>query len=613
VGADVWTRLQDGFAAIDVPEETRAAALGHARRWLTEAPFAAWVPAISQLVEAGRFDELLDGFRQVLPFGTGGRRGFVGVGPNRLNPWTVGTSIEGHARWLRARGLSGAVVVAWDVRCFEDARKVFTARTPLHGLTSRDFGELAARIYAAHGFTAWLLERGATRALSTPELSFTLRELGAVGGLNVSASHNPPDDNGVKVYDEHGGQLVPPLDEELLRVVSGVDAAAPMDWNDAVAAGHIRFLGYDLHERYIALAAASVPAGPRHGLRVLYTPLHGTGTVHEALRAAGFECRVHAPQATLDGAFPTVPNGVANPEIPAAMAHALAAAGDADLVIGTDPDADRIGCEVRHGGGFVHLTGNDLGALVIHGLLQREWPRRPLVIKTEVTSAFVTRVAEAGGAAVVDDLLVGFKYVAEGLAALERGPWRGLDPAAVQFVCGVEESHGLLVTDRIRDKDSAGAAVQLCWLAAEAKARGETLIDVLHHLQDTLGYVKNDQVTLAFPGATGASKMAALLDRLRASPPASFGEFRVTQVVDHRDEGGRLGPFVSDSDRAARNVLVYTLAPGDDHAGGRLIFRPSGTEPKLKIYLELSGLPGQGRAGVDRAIAASKAALAALT
>jgi phosphoglucomutase len=606
---DVLARIEEGFARIDVPDGVRGAALGHVRRWLTEPPFAPWVPAIEALAAAGRFDELLDGFRQVLPFGTGGRRGFVGVGPNRLNPWTVGTSIEGHARWLRARGLSGAVVVAWDVRRFEDARGVFPGRTPLHGTTSRDFGELAARIYAAHGFTAWLLPRGATRALSTPELSFTVRELGAVGGLNVSASHNPPDDNGVKVYDEHGGQLVPPLDEELLRVVAGVEDAAPMAWDDAVAAGRIRFLDGSVHDRYVALAAEAVPAGPRHGLRVRYTPLHGTGVVHEALAAAGFDCVVHAPQATLDGAFPTVPGGVANPEIPAAMAHALAAAGDADLVIGTDPDADRIGCEVRHGGGFVHLTGNDIGALVIHALLQRPRLRTPLVVKTEVTSIFVTKVARAGGAVVVDDLLVGFKYVAEGLAALERGPWHGVDPSAVTFVCGVEESHGLLVTDRIRDKDSAGAAVVLCWLAAQAKSHGRTLVDVLRGLQDELGYVRNDQVTLAFPGATGAGQMAALLDRLRAHPPRAFGPFVVATAVDHRDEGGRFGRFVSDSDRAARNVLVYTLAPGAGHDGGRLIFRPSGTEPKLKIYLELSG----ARAAVDAASSELKDALRALT
>lgn len=606
---DLLARIEGGFAGIDVPDEVRRAAVAHLRRWLREPPFAPWVPAIEALAGAGRFDELLDGFRQVLPFGTGGRRGFVGVGPNRLNPWTVGTSIEGHARWLTARGMRGAVVVAWDVRRFGDARGVFPGPTPLHGLTSRDFGELAARIYAAHGLTAWLLPRTATRALSTPELSFTIRELGAIGGLNVSASHNPPDDNGVKVYDEHGGQLVPPLDEELLRVVSAVEDAAPAAWDAAVADGRIRFLDDGIHARYVALAAASVPAGPRHGLKVRYTPLHGTGVVHEALAAAGFECVVHAPQAAPDGAFPTVPGGVANPEIPAAMAHALAAAGDADLVIGTDPDADRIGCEVRHGDGFVHLTGNDIGALVIHALLRRPWPRTPLVVKTEVTSAFVTKVAEAGGAVVVGDLLVGFKYVAEGLAALERGPWRGIDPARAVFVCGVEESHGLLVTDRIRDKDSAGAAVVLCWLAAEAKREGRTLVDVLRGLQDTLGYVRNDQVTLAFPGATGAAKMAALLDRLRERAPTAFGPFTVTGAVDHRDEAGRLGPFVSDSDRAARNVLVYTLAPGEGHQGGRLIFRPSGTEPKLKIYVELAG----DRAGVDRAVEAVKASLRALS
>ncbi len=607
----VIERAREGFRGVDVPEAVRAQALAHLERWWTEAPFADWKEVLRAMVEGGRFDELCDAFRQVLPFGTGGRRGSIGVGPNRMNPWTVGTSVQGHAAWLRERfagaGRALRVVVAYDVRRFTDAKGVYgDLPIPVRGLTSRDLAELAARIYAANGVIVHLLERGEARYLSTPELSFTIRELGACGGLNVSASHNPPDDNGVKVYDEHGGQLCPPLDEELLGVVSKVDDARVLSWEAALRTGLVRFLEPAAHEAYVRAVASVAPPGPRE-IPLLYTPLHGTGVVHEVLAAAGFGCRLHAPQAQADGAFPTVPKGVANPENPEAMANALAAAGDAELVFGTDPDADRLGVEVRHGGSFVHLTGNDIAALVVHAACARPLDgRRPLVVVTEVTSTFVARVAAAEGAAVVDDLLVGFKYVAEGLRLLEEaGEWRGLRAGDVAFVAGAEESHGVLVTDRIRDKDAAGGAVLLAALAARVREQGRTLVDVLEDLRQEHGYVLNGQVTVQFEGATGQSRMAEALDALRASPPAQAGGRAVVRWFDHRDEAGRFGPFRSDSDRQARNVLVAHLAPGAHDDGARLILRPSGTEPKLKVYLEVAGRPGldaAGRAAVDAAL-----------
>jgi phosphomannomutase len=224
-------------------------------------------------------------------------------------------------------------------------------------------------------------------------------------------------------------------------------------------------------------------------------------------------------------------------------------------------------------------------------------------VVTEVTSVLVGRVARAGGAAVVDDLLVGFKYVAEGLRLLETtGVWRDLRAGEVDFVVGAEESHGVLVTDRIRDKDAAGGAVLLAALAAKVRVDGETLVDVLDGLRHAHGYVRNDQVSLTYAGATGPARLAALLDGLRATPPRAVGDRAVVSAADHRDERGRFGPFRSASDKAARNVLVYGLAGGADDDGGRVILRPSGTEPKLKVYVEVAGHPGldaAGRARVD--------------
>ncbi|MEN0066442.1 MAG: phospho-sugar mutase [Myxococcota bacterium] len=614
---DVIDRAKAGLQRVDVPDDIRARALDHLQTWWTDDRYADYRPLIETLVTRGEFDELTDAFRQVLPFGTGGRRGRVGVGPNRLNPHTVGTSVQGHADWLRKQHGDAdlSVVIAYDVRRFVDVAGRYGGHAGvLQDVSSRDLAEHAARIYAANGITVWLLARGVARYLSTPELSFSIRTLGAQGGLNLSASHNPPDDNGIKVYDAKGGQLVAPQDQALLDIVNAVQKVESLSWE--AAQPHLRWLDDATHAAYIQTVAEAgrgpeaVDEGALRALKAYYTPLHGVGLVHEALTAAGFTVAIHEGQATPDGAFPTVPEGVANPEKPEAMAHALAAAQGQDLVFGTDPDADRLGCEVAHEGGFVHLSGNDIAVLVADQTCRSlaAAGHRPLVIVTEVTSRLVRAVAESHGAAVVDNLLVGFKYVADGLGTLEdTGEWQGIASGSVRFAAAGEESHGVLVTDRIRDKDAAGGAVALAVRGAQAKAQGKTLIDVLRRLQDTHGYVVNGQVALRFEGAQGAGAMRALLERLRQSPPDVFAGRSVQGSRDYWNETGRFGPFKSASDRASRNMLCYDLVGGEHDVGARVLLRPSGTEPKLKIYAEVqgrSGLDDAGRAGVDSALTA---------
>ncbi len=593
--------LAAGLATVAVPDDIRAAAAEHLERWLTAPPFAAYGPAIEALVEAEAWEELVDAFYRVLPFGTGGRRGLVGVGPNRLNPWTVATSVQGHVHWLRAGGTGEVdparpihVVIAYDVRRFTDARGVFPEgiETPVHGLSSRDFAELAARVYAANGVHAHLLGRGSTRWVSTPELSFTIRHLDAQGGLNLSASHNPPDDNGVKVYDGRGGQLVPPHDQRLLDEVARIGDAESLTWDEAEASGFVHALPRGPHDAYVRAVADQAGPGTR-ALRVGYTPLHGTGCVHEILAAAGFDVLLHEAQATPDGAFPTVPGHVANPENPETMAHATDAL-DVDVVFGTDPDADRIGCEVLHDGAWVHLNGNDIAALVVFARLDgTHHERTPLVVQTEVTSQLVSRIARHHGAAVIDDLLVGFKYIGEVLRQLEEdGHYGSIEAANVTFLAGVEESHGVLTTAEMRDKDAAGGAIALAALADREKAQGRTLVDVLHDLQTAHGTVRCTQISARFEGATGASQMAALLDRLRSSPPVELAGRAVTAFFDHRDPEGRYGAIRSASDGASRNVLVFHLARRDSDDGARVVLRPSGTEPKVKLYVEYQGPRG---------------------
>lgn len=605
-------RAREGIAQLELPDEVVEGALANLQRWLVEPAFAAYVPQIEGLIDAGRFDVLADAFYRVVPFGTGGRRGAMGVGPNRINSWTIGTSVQGHVDWLRARYGDAEdlrVVVGYDVRRFEDVEHVWDPElpNPVLGLSSRDLAELAVRIYAANGVEAALLPRDAERYLSTPELSFTIRQLRAHGGVNISASHNPPDDNGIKVYDERGAQLVPPLDGELMQAVETVESVRVLEWEDAVESGKVRLLGPSVHRAWVETVAALAAPGPRE-VGLLYTPLHGTGLVHEVLREAGYRCEVLAEQCTPDARFSTVPGLVANPERPEALKLAMERAGDGiDLILATDPDADRVGAACRHQGRWVHLSGNDIGVLVAHQVLSRTWKRRPLVLTTEVTSSLVDTVARAGGAEVVGDLLVGFKYIAEALRILEEeGSYRGIRADEVEFAAGIEESNGCLLTTAMRDKCGAGGALLLAEAAAVARARGRTLIDVLDQLKEEHGYVVNAQLNVRFPGASGQAGMQRLLGGLRDTPPTALCGRPVVRFADHRDPTGRFGPIRSETDAASRNVLVFTLGSGPYDDGARVVLRPSGTEPKLKVYVELCGHPGlkaAQRAEIDAELA----------
>jgi phosphomannomutase len=329
--------------------------------------------------------------------------------------------------------------------------------------------------------------------------------------------------------------------------------------------------------------------------------------VGEVLRAEGFDLRTVPAQSEPDGRFPAVPFGVANPEVPESMnmAVAEARAGDADLVLATDPDADRIGAEVPDGrGNWVFLSGNELGALVVDALLagrrrRGTLPERPLVMRTEVTSDLVGRAGKAHGATVIDDLLVGFKYVAAVLDGIEReGRYRDLELARDDFIVAIEESHGALMTPEIRDKDAAGPALILAELAAESKAAGRSILDLLDDLYRRVGYVSNRLTSVIMKGAAGQEAIATIQNRLREAPPESIGGLRVVRFLDHWDEseGSRFGPIRSETDRASRNVLVFEL-----EQESRVIIRPSGTEPKNKTYVEVGSPPlAEGESLADR-------------
>ena len=588
--------LHAAFERLSVRPEVRASALRNLERWMTADTFAAYRPQIASMIARERWEVLLDSFYQVIPFGTGGRRGPVGVGPNRFNPYTLAASVQGHVAFLRTRFGAGplTVVIAYDVRRYRDANGVYdpTVPNPCLGLSSRDFAELAAGVYAANGVRSVLLAPESDTYVSTPELSFAIRSLRAAGGLNVSASHNPPDDNGGKFYDAEGGQEVPPRDEAMAALVDAVDDIRAMSYAQARAEGWVTPYPAACHDVYVAanLATSLVPNRDAH---VVFTGLHGTGdtTVVEVLRAAGFRVDVEPTQAAHDGSFPNVPFRTPNPEVRQSMDRAVALAKElgADLVMACDPDADRLGlCARGPDGNFRFFTGNEIAALVAeHRLAHGRW-ERPIVMKTEVTSDLVARVARFHGAQVVGHLMVGFKYIGAGLHALETtGAFGGAHGGLGDFVVGVEESHGVLVTPAIRDKDAAGGALALAEHAALLKGEGRTLVDALEGLWRRVGYVHNELVSTVMRGAAGKARIEQIQATMRANPPTHVGARAVTAVHDRADPAGPLGPLKSGSDAASRDVLVIEL--GDE---ARLLLRPSGTEPKNKIYVEYRGTPG---------------------
>jgi phosphoglucomutase/phosphomannomutase len=581
------------------------------RQWLSHADFTPYLPQLEWLIHNRQWLGLMDRFYQILPFGTGGRRGPVGIGPNRMNLWTLGASVQGHCEYLKERFPGAAnlhVVVAYDVRRFEDKRQQYNPNLPnpvLH-LSSKDFAHHAVGVYVANGIQASILPADSTRYLATPELSFAIRHLRAHGGLNISASHNPPDDNGGKFYDERGAQPVAPDDQIMADLVDQVTTIKTLPWAEAVRTGRVHFLDDGPHQAYLNLCRKeSLVPPPRFGeIEIVFTPLHGVGgmTAMEVLVDQGFRVVPVEEQMKPDGQFPNVTQ-TPNPEVPVSMDRAVALAQQirADLVLATDPDADRIGAEVPGpASSWRFVTGNEIAALLTYFKLaklaeQGRLPPSPIVITTEVTTSLITRIAWHFRAQVVNNLLVGFKYMAEVLWQLEQfGAYEDVRGTPEDFVIASEESHGIMATPHIRDKDSGAACLLMAELALDQKRRGRTVLDYLQDLYRQFGYFRNEMVPIVMTGLEGKQNMARMLDRLRAAPPREIGGLAVTHYEDLRDENGRMGPIKGSTDLAARNFLVFRMG---DRA--RIALRPSGTEPKAKAYLEVCSAPCPPRASAE--------------
>jgi phosphoglucomutase/phosphomannomutase len=590
---DRIAKAKSGFATLDIPAPYVASALEALETWLIDDAFAAYRPQLEHLIDTQAWDFLLDAFYQVIPFGTGGRRGLVGIGPNRINPWTIQSSAQGHAQYLikafgqdaRRRG----IVLTYDVRVFtQQAPYAPDLPNPIMNLDCRQLAEAAAVVYAANGIRVYMYED----VRSTPQLSFTIRHLKAVSGDMFSASHNLPTDNGKKVYDQYGGQLIPPHDQILVdEVTQQVAAIRAMDFEAACAQGLVQMIGADLDGAYQDTVTALSLSDARD-IKIVYAPLHGTGltSVFPILAKLGFDVTLDPRTANLSGAFENVTFNIPNPEVRQSFDTTLPLAREigADLIISTDPDADRVGVMLDHRGTWEFLSGNEIGILLTqYGIDKMKAAGRlddgGVVIKTDVTTSLIATIAEANGVTCIGDLLVGFKYIGEEMNKLEA------DDQMAGFVLGTEESHGFLMGNYARDKDAAGAAIWIAEHAAELKQKGQTLLDQLNRIYAAFGYGHNYLTEIRLLGAKGMGQIQSIMDHLRQEKIAGFGDFVVERKIDRWE--GPPQPHLSRTDTSSRNVLIFHLTAPPDTRSLRVTVRPSGTEPKVKMYIEIMGLP----------------------
>ena len=553
-----------------------------AERWLNDPVIADDDKCeIRDLLAAGDERELTDRFYRELEFGTGGLRGVIGAGLNRMNIYTLGAAAQGLANYVARQGRQAkqaGVVIACDCRRMSDE---FALRT--------------ASVMAGNGITAYLFDR----LRPTPELSFAIRHLGCTAGVVVTASHNPPQYNGFKAYWTDGGQVTPPHDENItdeVRRVGGFANIQAMDPHQARTAGMIRTIGREVDQAFLQAVQDSClnPELCRQQggkLKIVYTSLHGTGGVliPQALERRGFERIIEVPeQARPDGEFPTVESP--NPEEGSALSMGidLAKAEGADLVIGTDPDADRVGIAVRRADGeFELVNGNRIGTLLCYYICEQlsrsgRFPDNGVVLSTIVSGDLMKEVARSYGASVVETL-TGFKWIGRKLHEYDTQGTPG--QPSMEFIFGAEESYGYLPARFARDKDAVTSTAFIAEAAAWAASQGKNLLDLLGELFKRFGYYHEGTKSLVLPGKQGADQIKAMMEGLRIAPPKTLGGCPVTAVADFITGEKRdleTNQVITRYDLPASNVLIFTLADG-----GKVIARPSGTEPKIKFYILL--------------------------
>lgn len=520
--------------------------------------------------------EIEDRFYRQLEFGTGGLRGVIGAGTNRMNIYTVRQATQGLANYIISQnGQEKGVAIAYDSR-----------------IMSPEFATEAALCLNANGIKTYRF----TSLRPTPELSFAVRKLGCIAGIVVTASHNPREYNGYKVYWEDGAQITPPHDKNILAEVAKVtsfDLVKTMDKADAIAAGLYQEIDAEIDEAYMEeLKKQSIHpeviSEMAKDFTIVYTPLHGTGNipVRRVLKELGFEKVYVVPeQEKPDGTFPTV--AYPNPESPKAfeLALALAKEVDADIVLATDPDADRLGvyCKDTKSGNYVSFTGNMSGMLIAEYILKERtatgtMPENPALVETIVTTDMAKVIAQAYGVHLIE-VLTGFKYIGEQIRLFEENH-------TYNYVFGLEESYGCLAGTYARDKDACVAVMMLCEVASWYKKQGKTLWDAMLAMYEKYGYFKEGLETITLKGMDGAQQIQQMMAEAREHLPQQIGDAKVLAVRDYKTD---VRYDMTDGSKSATglptsNVLYYEL---EDHSW--CCVRPSGTEPKIKFYFGVKG------------------------
>ncbi|MEP7279758.1 MAG: phospho-sugar mutase [Bacteroidota bacterium] len=531
--------------------------------------------------------ELEESFYRNLEFGTGGLRGVMGVGTNRMNKYTVGMSTQGFANYMIAQ-LKGEIKVA----IAHDSRN-----------NSRFFAETVASVFAANGIRVFLFES----LRPTPELSFTIRYLGLQGGVVCTASHNPKEYNGYKAYWSDGGQLVPPHDKDVIKEVDKIGSVDEVKWSGGEA--NITLIGADIDNAYMdmvkGLSVYPEVIEKQKDLKIVYTPIHGTGIklVPEVLKRFGFtNVNIVEEQAVPDGNFPTVV--YPNPEESEAMSIGLKKAKelDADILLGTDPDADRVGIAIKDNkGNWLLVNGNQTAVLACNYMIEARRAKgiakpNDMVIKTIVTTGLIDKIAKANNIACYN-VLTGFKWIAELIKEKE---------GKEEYIVGGEESYGLMIGSKIRDKDAVSAVALLCEMAAYEKNKGRGLYDKLIELYVQYGFYKESLISITKKGMDGQQQIADMMESYRKNPPISIYGEAVIELLDYELKKGTniVTGKTWDIALPKSNVLQFILADGS-----KISARPSGTEPKIKFYfsvftkLENVAAFDQANAGLSKKIA----------
>ena len=546
------------------------------QKWVTDSYFDENTKAELKAIE-GDEKEIEDRFYRTLEFGTAGLRGVIGAGTNRMNIYTVRQATQGLANYIISQnGQDRGVAIAHDSRLMHD-----------------EFTDAAALCLAANGIKTYVFPQLAP----VPELSYAVRSLGTIAGIVITASHNPREYNGYKVYWEDGAQVTPPHDTNIMDEVAKVtsfDQVKTMDKDAAIAAGLYNVISDDIDEGYFAeLRKLSIHPeiikDMAKDIKIVYTPLHGTGLrpVKRVLEDLGFEnVYIEPQQAIADGNFPTAP--YPNPENPDAweLALKLAKEKNADIVLATDPDADRLGvyCKDTKTGEYVTFTGNMSAMLIAEYILAEKskngtLPENPALVESIVSTDMAKAIAAAYDVELIE-VLTGFKYIGEQMLKFEK-------TGCNNYVFGMEESYGCLPGTYARDKDAPAAVTMLCEVAAYYKSQGKTLWDGMIDLYEKYGYYREGISTLTLKGIDGAAQIESIMSKARESVPASFGDYKVLAVRDYKNDTRKdmVSGEVAPTGLPSSNVLYYEL---EDNAW--CCVRPSGTEPKIKFYFGVKGV-----------------------